>query len=57
MKMTEAVSLAGEIIRGKKGLTSCESCVMPFIATFAAQRGRELVLVIIFTLENILRSH
>lgn len=42
MKMTEAVSLAGEIIRGeKKGLTSCESCVMPFIAAFAAQRGSE----------------
>ena len=55
MKMTEAVSLSGEFIR-KRSLTSCESYVMLFIAVVTGGRGREreLVLMIIFTLENIL---
>lgn len=57
MKMTEDVSLSGEFIR-KRSLTSCESYVMLFIAIVTGKRGREtkLVLMIIFTLENILLS-
>ncbi len=55
MKMTEAVSLSGEFIR-KRSLTSCESYVMLFIALVTGERERELVLMIIFTLENILIS-
>lgn len=57
MKMTEAVSLSGVFIR-ERSLTSCESYVMLFIAVVTGERGREreLVLMIMFTLENILIS-
>lgn len=56
MKMTEKVSLAEEMIRKKAASHHVSHGNALYCRLHGPERERELVLMIIFTLENILRS-